>query len=162
MHRTARARVLVLLFLLLQGCYSYTGGSLPPHLRTVAVPVVAGGSDYRADLTRELTRKIESESPLRIVSSIARADAFVEASIVSWSDTSNQLSAATERAITNRVTVVIQVSMDDRVMKRPVFSEQFVGFADYTVGDYLGQQRAIRSSMRQAIELAFDRIVSGW
>jgi len=162
MQSTAASRMLVIIFLLLQGCYSHTGGSLPPHLRTVAVPVVAGGSEYRADLTRELTRKIESESSLQVVSSIARADALIEASIVSWSDTANQLSAATERAITNRVTVVIQVSMDDRVMKRPVFSEQFVGFADYTVGDSLGQQQAIRSSMRQAIELAFDRIVSGW
>ncbi|TCD47584.1 LptE family protein [Chlorobium sp. N1] len=162
MLKIAAPRVLLLLFLLMQGCYSVTGGSLPPHLKTVALPVFAGGSEYRADLTRELSRKIESESRLQIVSSIARADALIEGSIVSWSDTPNQLSGVTERAITNRVTVVIRVAMDDRVAKRPVFSEQFVGFADYTVGDYLGQQRAIRSSMQQVVDRAFDRIVSGW
>ncbi|ABB23302.1 LptE family protein [Pelodictyon luteolum] len=160
----ARVLFLPLLFLLLfiGGCYSLTGGSIPPHLKTVAVPVFAGGSEYRADLTRALSGKIESESSLQVVNSIARADALIEGSITSWSDTANQLSATTERAATNRITIVVQVNMDDRVEKRSVFAEQFVGFADYTTGDYLGQQRALRSCMQQIVDEAFDRIVSGW
>jgi hypothetical protein len=166
MLKTAVARVLPLplLFLLLfiEGCYSMSGGSLPPHLKTVAVPVFAGGSEYRADLTLAMTRKIETESSLQVVNSIARADALIEGSITSWSDTANQLSGSTERAATNRITIVVQVSMDDRVEKRPVFAGQFVGFADYTIGDYLGQQQALRSCMQQVVDEAFDRIVSGW
>ncbi|MDP8305011.1 MAG: LPS assembly lipoprotein LptE [Candidatus Chlorobium antarcticum] len=164
MLKTVISRVLssALLILFLGGCYSLGGGSLPEHIKTVAVPVFAGGYGYGNDLNRAVTNKIEAVTPLQITSSIARADALLECSITTWSDSSSQLSVDTERAITNRITIGVKASMDDRVEKEQMFSQSFVAFADYTVGDYLGQQEAIRVCMERIADQIIDAIVSGW
>ena len=59
--------ILIVLFLAaLQGCYSFKGSSLPPHLKTIAIPVFedrsgAGIAQFRGDLTGRLANKIDNE-----------------------------------------------------------------------------------------------------
>ena len=160
--------LLVVLFLAaLQGCYSFNGSSLPPNLKTIAIPVFedrsgAGIAQFRGDLTGRLANKIESQSPLRLTPSMSRADALLEGAIISFADAPSQLSSKTERAITNRVTLVVQVTMTDRLKKTAIFSQSFVGFSDYRAGDYVAQQGAIRYCVSQIIDEIFDRVVSGW
>ena len=48
--------VLFLVLAILQGCYSFTGSSLPAHLKTIAIPVFddrsgAGIAQFRGELT---------------------------------------------------------------------------------------------------------------
>jgi hypothetical protein len=57
---------------------------------------------------------------------------------------------------------VVQVTMEDRVKKTAIFTQSFVGFADYPAGNYVAQQEAIRFSLARTIDDIFDRIVSGW
>jgi hypothetical protein len=159
--------LLVLVLCFCQGCYSFSGSSLPPHMKTIAIPVFedrsgAGIAQYRGDLTGGIARKIESQSPLRTTPSIATADAMLDGAIISYSDAPSQLSSKTERAVTNRITIVVLVSMEDRVKRAQLFSQTFVGFADYPVGNYPAQQQAIRLSINQIIDDIFDRVVSGW
>jgi hypothetical protein len=151
----------------LQGCYSFTGSSLPAHLKTIAIPVFedrsgAGIAQFRGELTGGLAEKIESQSALRLTPSMSRADALLEGAIISFSDAPSQLSSKTERAMTNRVTLVVQVTMIDRMKKTPIFAQSFVGFSDYRTGNYVAQQQALRSCVNQIIDEIFDRIVSGW
>ena len=161
-------RLLVALVLAtLQGCYSFTGSSLPAHLKTIAIPVFedrsgAGIAQFRGELTGGLAEKIESQSALRLTPSMSRADALLEGAIISFSDAPSQLSSKTERAMTNRVTLVVQVTMTDRIKKTPIFSQSFVGFSDYRTGNYVAQQEAFRSCVNQIIDEIFDQIVSGW
>ncbi|NTW10475.1 MAG: hypothetical protein HGA26_03850, partial [Chlorobiaceae bacterium] len=122
----------------------------------------AGIAQYRGELTGGIARKIESQSSLRTTPSMALADALLDGAIVSYSDLPSQLSSKTERAVTNRITIVVQVSMEDRVKKEQLFSQTFVGFADYPVGNYAAQQQAIHLSLNQIIDDIFDKVVSGW
>ena len=46
--------------------------------------------------------------------------------------------------------------------KTPLFTQSFVGFADYYAGNYVAQQQAIAVALGQINEAIFDRIVSGW
>ncbi len=160
--------ILIVLFMAaLQGCYSFKGSSLPLHLKTIAIPVFedrsgAGIAQFRGDLTGRLANKIESQSPLRLTPSMSRAEGLLEGAIISFADAPSQLSSKTERAITNRVTLVVQVTMTDRLKKTLIFSQTFVGFSDYRTGDYVAQQGAIRYCISQIIDEIFDRIVSGW
>jgi hypothetical protein len=157
----------VLVLTTLQGCYSFTGSSLPVHLKTIAIPVFedrcgAGIAQFRGEMTGALVHKIESQSLLRVIPSMARADALLEGAIISFADAPSQLSSKTERAMTNRVTLVVQVTMVDRVKKVPIFTQSFVGFSDYRTGDYVAQQEALQSCVAQITDDLFDRIVSGW
>ena len=166
--RQAGVSLLLLLFVaLLQGCYSFSGASLPVHIKTIAIPVFedhsgAGVASFRAELTKALVNRVESQSALRVTPSITRADALLEGVIISFSDAPSQLSSTTERALKNRVTLVVQVTLADRANKRLIFSQSSVGFADYPVGNSAAQQEAIRFSLNQISDDIFDRIVSGW
>ena len=166
--RQAGLIVLMSFFLaLLQGCYSFGGASLPVHIKTIAMPVFedrsgAGVASFRAELTKALVNRIESQSALRVIPSIARADALLEGAIISFSDAPSQLSSTTERALKNRITLVVQVRLADRAKKVPIFTQSSVGFADYPVGNSAAQQEAIRFSLNQIGDDIFDRIVSGW
>lgn len=162
-----KAFVFVLYLAFLQGCYSFSGTSLPAHIKTIAIPVFqdrsgAGIAPFRAELTNTLVNKIESQSFLRFTPSVARADVMLEGVITSFSDAPSQLSSTTERALKNRITLVVQVTLTDRSTKVPIFTQSFVGFADYAAGNSSAQQEAIRFSLHQMSEDIFDRVVSGW
>ena len=162
-----RSLLFFLVAVSLQGCYSFTGASIPPHLKTMAIPVFddrsgAGIAQFRSALTRGVIDKIESQSSLRFTPSMASADALLEGTIVSFADAPSQLSSKTERAMTNRITLVVQVTMTDRVKKKRIFLQSFVGFADYYAGNYVAEQEAIRFALHQIIDDIFYRIVSGW
>jgi len=167
MRKAGVSTLLLLVLLLLQSCYSFSGSSLPEHLKTVAIPVFedrsgAGIAQYRAELTKGLVNKIESQSNLRCTSALGRADALVIGRIISFSDAPSYLSSTTERALKNRITMVVEVTMEERGNNVPLFTQSYVGFADYPVGNYVAQQEALRLARHQIIEDIFDRIISGW
>ncbi|AAM72991.1 MAG TPA: hypothetical protein DEB17_10705 [Chlorobaculum sp.] len=159
--------LLTLVTLILQGCYSFSGGALPPHLHTVAVPLFddttqAGIAEFREGITRSLINKIESQSTLSIEPDPSRADAVLKGAIVSYSDEPSQLGSATERAVTNRITIVLQADFDDQVKNSKLFSQTFVGFADYQTGNYTAQQTAIQSAYNMALDDLFNQMISNW
>lgn len=159
--------LLTFVTLLFQGCYSFSGASIPPHLNTVAVPLFddtsqAGIAEYREYITRSLVNKIESQSTLSIEPDPSRADSVLNGAIVAYSDEPSQLGGATERAVTNRITIVLQAEFNDQVKDTTLFSQTFVGFADYQAGSYTDQQEAIRNAYNMAIDDLFNRMISNW
>ncbi|NTU57501.1 MAG: hypothetical protein HGB00_01060 [Chlorobiaceae bacterium] len=169
MQKISRTVTLLLsmVLVLLQGCYSFSGASLPSHLQTVSVPLFddtsqAGIAQFREAITRNIISKIESQSSLAIEPDPARAHALLKGVIVSYVDEPSQLGSTTERAVTNRITIVIRGDFDDRVKDTRIFSQSFVGFADYSVGNYAAQQAAIQSAINQAVDEMFNRMISNW
>jgi hypothetical protein len=168
--KTGRVLLLALVCMiagLFQGCYSFSGASIPEHLDRVAVPLFddasqAGVAQFRETITRKVIEKIESQSRLTIESDPARADALLTGVIISYSDEPSQLGSSTERAVTNRITIVVKAVFEDRVRNTVLFSQSFVGFSDYTVGSYSAQQVAITNAMDQAADALFNRMVSNW
>jgi hypothetical protein len=72
------------------------------------------------------------------------------------------LGSATERAVTNRITIVIRGEFYDRVKNVRIFSQTFVGFADYSAGSYTAQQTAIQNAINLAVDDMFNRMISNW
>lgn len=169
MHK--RTGTLLLLFglltVILQGCYSFSGASIPEHLHTVAVPLFddasqAGIAEFRERCTRRLVNKVEAQSDLSIEPDLSRANAVLKGVIVSYADEPSQLGSSTERAVTNRVTIVLKAEFEDMVKHEQLFSQTFVGFADYQAGSYSAQQGAIDSAIDMAVDELFNRMISNW
>jgi hypothetical protein len=151
----------------LQGCYSFSGASLPPHINSVAVPLVddrsmAGIAQFRETVTRELIDKVEAQSSLTVEPDVSRADAILDAAITSFVDEPSQLGSTTERAVTNRVTIVVNATFEDKVKNIKLFSQSFVGFSDYSVGNYDAQQEAIQNAIDQVTDELFNKMISNW
>uniref|UniRef100_Q3AQ35 Lipoprotein n=1 Tax=Chlorobium chlorochromatii (strain CaD3) TaxID=340177 RepID=Q3AQ35_CHLCH len=161
------AWLLVIVAVVLQGCYSFSTENRLTHLHTIAVPIFndhsgAGIAQSRSELTKALIDRLERESALRLIPSLSLADALLEGTLVAYSDVPAQLSATTGRAATNRITLIVQVELEERSTHELLFSERFVGSAEYAIGNMVAQQEARRRAQHQIAESIADRIISGW
>lgn len=166
-------RVLLALFILFYvfnftgcGAYSFTGASVPEHLKTVAVPIAddrsgSGEPGIREMLTDKLTQKFIDDNTLQVADRV-NANAVVECNIVSLSDAPAIVSAG-ETVSTRRITIRVHVTYRDLVKRIAVYDKDFTNYGDYPGGGAINDRR-------NAIEEAIDKItedilldtVSGW
>ncbi|HSP89122.1 MAG TPA: LptE family protein [Ignavibacteriaceae bacterium] len=150
------------------GCcfYSFTGASVPQHLKTIAIPVAddrsgSGEPGLRELLTDQLTQKFIEDNTLQVTERTA-ADAILENTITSLTD-APAVVAAGETVETRRVTLTINVIYRDLVQRKIIYNKSFSNYGDYSSGGSIAERRT-------AIETAVDRItedilldtVSGW
>ena len=157
----------MLIFVGCTGCpYSFSGASVPPHLKTVAIPFTedksgTGEPGLTDAFTQKLTQKFIDDNNLKIADR-ASADAVIESAIVSLTDAPAIVTSG-ENVTSRRVTISVQVSYKDLVKKKTVFEKQFSNYGDYPPD--LG-----RTGRDAAIKIAIDKItddilldtVSGW
>jgi len=153
--------------LLLQGCfYSFTGSSVPSHLKTVAIPLFddqsgSGEPGLRERLTNRLVEKFRQDNSLEIADKI-HADSILEGVIVSMPDQPQTVEQG-ETVTKRRVTVTVKASYQDMKIRKKVWEKQFSEWGDYPIGGGPAQ-RAI------GIDAAIDKLaedilldtVSGW
>lgn len=147
------------------GCpYSFSGASVPPHLKSVAIPFAedrSGSAEPRLRelLTEKLTQKFIDDNNLQIAEK-SSADALLDCVIVSLSDVP-AIVAAGENVASRRITITVQVTFKDLVQRRTVFEKQFSNY-----GDYLGGISERNLGIEEAINKISDDIlldtVSGW
>lgn len=150
------------------GCctYSFTGASVPEHLKTVAIPIAddrsgSGEPGIREMLTDKLTQKFIDDNTLQVAERL-NANAIVECTIVSLSDAPAIVSAGETVAI-RRITIRVHATYRDMVKRKTVYDKDFTNYGDYPGGGTISD-RGI------AIEEAIDKItddilldtVSGW
>ena len=147
------------------GCpYSFSGASVAPHLKSVAIPFAedrSGSAEPRLRelLTEKLTQKFIDDNNLQIAEK-SSADALLQCVIVSLSDVPAIVSAG-ENVASRRITITVQVTFKDLVQRRTVFEKQFSNY-----GDYSGGISERNSGIDDAINKISDDIlldtVSGW
>lgn len=151
------------------GVYSFTGASVPAHIKTIAIPISddrsgSGEPGLRESLTNTLIQKFIDDNTLRVTER-ANANAVLECVITGFSDAPAVVSAgATSDNITvRRITITVQVTYKDLVLKKTISDKSFSNYGDYDPGADITQRQA-------AIETAIDKItedilldtVSGW
>lgn len=114
-----------------------TGGSLPAHIKTIAVPALSNGTT-RPELAQRITEAIVEQLVARgkytIVPDAANADAVLVGSIDSWSTRPVELSA--DRSSAQRVSVTLRanVRFDDLVTDRLIWKQDGYAFtAEYEI-----------------------------
>ena len=171
------SKILRVCLLLLIGCcttinftsccvYSFTGASVPEHLKTIAIPIAddrsgAGEPGLRENLTQKLIQKFIDDNTL-MVSERTTANALLECSIVSLSDAPAIVKAG-EDITSRRITIGVKVIYRDLVKRITVFEKTFSNYSDYPANNPV-QGRA--SAIEAAIDLISEDIlldtVSGW
>lgn len=149
------------------GCYSFTGAALPPHIRTIAIPIFndesrSGVPNLRERLTQELTRRVQTQSPLIIEQSRTDANSIVEATVVAYTDVPSVIGGQTERATQNRITIRVSATYRDLVKKKILFKQDFSGVQDYPIGNFPAQQQAIERAIVTITDDILNKILSGW
>ena len=141
---------------------------LPPHLKTVAIPVFENATP-EAQLERELTDAVidrfVKDNHLRIVDEKS-ANAVVRGRVTQYKNAVFGFSS-TSQATEYRVTVGVQITFKDPVKNRELWTDEIVRTVNYYTVDVPGQKaRDPLDARKEAVDKIADEILSrsveGW
>lgn len=148
------------------GAYSFTGASVPPHLKSIAIPVVddrsgSGEPGLREMLTDKLIQKFIDDNTLQVTEK-NKADALLECTITSLSDAPSVV-AAGEQVQSRRITISVQVSYKDLVKRKTIYQKSFSNYGDYaSTGSIAERNSAVENAIDNISEDILLETVSGW
>ncbi len=156
----------ILLILLLESCsYSFTGASVPAHIKSVAIPSIAdrsGSGEFNLSdrLTKTLIQKFIEDNTL-FISDRANASSVIEGSITQLLDAPAVVGgvSGTDKITSKRITITVQIIYKDLVKKVNVFDRSFSNYADYQITDDVVSKR--RDAIEKAIQYISEDILLG-
>jgi hypothetical protein len=124
-----------LLFLGSCGIYTFSGSTLPPHLKTVDIPLF-GNTSLQANVAEEITdslsKRVLSTNLLRIVSS--KGDATISGNVTQYTNTPRSYGNAGVRSVTiseYEVRIVVEVEFSDNKKNSQLFKGTVTGKGVY-------------------------------
>lgn len=162
----------------MSGCYTFTGASVPPHLKTLQIPLaedVSGFGDarYRDIFTLRLAQVFRTDNTFTIVQD--KPDAMLSVTITSITDatasvggsggnTGTNVATASELERERKVTVGVDVTYTDLVKKKKLFEKKsFSQFRVYQVADgQQGRDAAIQRVLQLVSDDILLAVISGW
>jgi len=154
---------------LVSGCgYTASPALLPPHLKTVAIPVFENGTPearLEEEITNAVILRFVQDNHLKVVDEKS-ANSVIRGKVTQFKDA---VFGFTNQATSNeyRVTIAVEVTFKDMVKNRELWSGEIVKTANYYVVDVPGQKAQTPLDGRQeAINKISDEILSrsveGW
>lgn len=160
--------ILVFVTITLSSCaYSFTGSSVPNHLKSIAIPFAidrsgSGEPNMADNFTSTLIEKFISDNSLAITDK-SKSDALLDCTINSISESPNAIKGG-ETVSTIRLTINARVIYKDFVKKKTIFEKNFSDYADYSNdGDvYTNRNSAISEAIEKLSEEILLAVVSDW
>jgi len=169
MSKTLIAKYLFIMAILVNftACcsYSFTGASVPEHLKTIAIPVVDDRSgsaepEIRQLLTKKLTTKFLDDNTLRITDK-SSANCVLECAIVSFSDAPSVVVAG-DNVSKRRITITVQVVFRDLIKRKTVYEKNFSDYGDYDPSSPSLRKNGIEDALDKISDNILLDTVSGW
>ena len=112
--------------LFLTGCYSFTGASVPAHLKTVAIPLFEDVSGFgepglREKFTQKLIDLFRNDNNLEIGERLT-ADSIVEGTISSVID-APQVIGGNNIITTRKITITIRATYTDMKLRKKIWEK---------------------------------------
>lgn len=146
------------------GCYSFTGASVPPHLKTVAIPLFEDVSGFgEAGLREKFTQKVleifRNDGNLEIGERLT-ANSIIEGTIIQVTDAPSVI-GGNDIVRTRRVTVTVRASFTDMTLRKKVWEKDFSNWGEYTQGQQT-RDVALTEAVNKVAEDILLETVSGW
>lgn len=155
--------VIVLFFL--YGCYSFTGGSVPAHLKTLRINSITdqsgfGNPEYKIDLETHLTNNFLRDNSFELVETVGDAKLIV--SIVSINEAIQTIGRG-ELETERKITVNCAAEYYDNVKRKQIWKKNFSSYAVFDVNQaFTARNEAILTVLKQLSEDIMLAVVSGW
>ena len=160
----------VFVIVTLSGCagcpYSFTGASVPPHLKTIAIPIVEDQSGYgdptlRDAFSQQLLNRFVNDNTLQPADRNS-ADSILEGVITAVKDAPAVVEGG-DQVARRRITVTAHVMFRDLKMRKKVWEKDFTQWGDYASGGGLTQRNdGIAEAVRKITEDILNETVAGW
>jgi hypothetical protein len=147
------------------GCaYSYTGSSVPKHLKTIAIPLFEDQSGFgepglKENFTKSLIDLFVNDNSLQIAERNT-ADSILEGSIVTVQDAPSVI-APGEQVSKRRVNITVHVVYQDLKLRKKVWEKDFSNWGEYSAGSET-RTVALTQAVNKVTEDILIETVSGW
>ncbi len=155
-----------LLLTLLSSCYSFTGGSITPGMKTVSVSLFENNAPIVVPIlsqafTETLKDRIRTQSPLSFVRSEGQASftgriTGYDIRPVSLQGNSTGIAGQT------RLTITVQVKYNNALKPDENFDQSFSRFRDFTGSLSTKEQQLIKDINQQLAEDIYNRAFANW
>ena len=153
------------LLIVYSGCaYSFSGSSVPPHLKTVAIPLFEDQSGFgepglRESFTKKLIDLFINDNSLEVADRNT-ADSILEGSIVAVADAPSVI-APGEQVSKRRINVTVHVVFQDLKLRKKMWEKDFSNWGEYTMSVEL-RTVALTQALNKVTEDILIETVSGW
>jgi Lipopolysaccharide-assembly len=165
-HASAHTVVLLSAVLLIGCAYSFTGASVPSHLKTIAIPPVNDQSGFGEPglgelMTTTLTDQFITDNSLQVADR-GTSDSILEGVITNVTDVPSSVEGG-EQVRKRRVTVSIRFTYQDMKLRKKVWEKTFSNWGDYDSGGGFSQRReGLKIAVAKLSEDVLLETVSGW
>ncbi len=156
----------ILLLSLDGGCYSFKGGSVPSHLKTVAIPLFDDQSGFgepglREQFTTALTNLFIRDNSLDVTNRTV-ADAILEGVLLPITDAPAAVQQG-EQVTRRRITMSVRCTFQDMKLRKKVWEKTFTNWGEYDSGGGLSKRTdGITEAITKITEDILQETVSGW
>ncbi len=169
-RRAACTAAVLALALLAGGCYSFTGSSVPEHIKSVALTTFEDQSGFgepgvREKFSRKLVELFTGDNNLEIGDK-TNADSILEGAITAIRDEPAVITAGDrttgERTTSRRVTVTVHAVYTDMKLRKKVWERDFSQMGEYAPGGSNARTAAVQIAIDKISEDILIETVSGW
>ena len=142
------------------GFYSFSGSTLPPHIKTVAVPLFEDKTaEFGIDqqLTDALIEAIIMDNTLQIAD-LKDANAVLTGTITRVEERAGAYSEDEEASDFN-IYVSVKVTFEDRVKRRVMWEQSLSEFGTFQPGD---RQTGLDEAIEKLTTKIINQMVSNW
>ncbi len=156
--------LIVIIFLLIAGCgyYSFSGSSLPPHLKTVAIPVFDDNTaefGVRESITEQLIEEFTKDNSLKISDS-RNSDSIIEGTITNIRDQAGAY--GTDESVQDiKVYVTVDVKFRDLKKRKIIWEERLTQWGTY-IPSQENREDGITAAIDKLVDDIFNKSIAGW
>ncbi|MGA7160018.1 MAG: LptE family protein [Bacteroidota bacterium] len=149
----------------LSGCaYSFSGSSVPSHLKTIAIPLFEDQSGFgepglKENFTTSLINLFVNDNSLQMAERNT-ADSILEGTIISVQDVPQVITPG-EQVTTRRVTINVHVTYQDLKLRKKVWEKDFSNWGEYSTSSET-RTTALNQAVSKVTQDILIETVSGW
>lgn len=163
-RRARAASVLAALALAASGCmYGFTGGGLPPNIRTVFIEPFENGTPY-LQLTTDVQLELQEDLPRSLGVRLAPrnvADAVVRGRISGYEETSANVRPSADQGRVDVLQAEVRITFEAEIYDvrndRPLFRQSGLS----AIGTYNPTRERVETARTKAVEEVATKLVQG-
>ncbi|MDR1876355.1 MAG: LPS assembly lipoprotein LptE [Flavobacteriaceae bacterium] len=153
--------------LTLSGCYSFTGSSLDPSIKTIEIKSFPNYSAYQSpnlsvDFTTALQNRFNQRTKLKETN--IEPDIVLDGEITNFNTSPVNIQSGSDEATQNRLTITVAVRYENKIQPEKSFERTFSDYEDYSSTELLidVQDDLAQKINQRIIDQIFIAIVADW
>ncbi len=164
MYKIVKTLVLLLGIQFLIACYTFSGSSLSPDIKTCMISNFPNYSSLQnPNLSQDFTIALQDRFTQRTKLALQDlpSDINIEGEITDYRITSENTSSDNIRA-QNRLTITVKVRYENQIDSNKSFDKSFTDFDNFDANDVQPSDQVVEDVYTRIIDQIFNAIVADW